>query len=282
MLDLVKVKSDIENNNDINLIIGVSKHKTSDFLFDHYLHSYANKHGLEILVVDTLDNLCNTFTIINDNIIYVYYCEHLDRLPVEGNNVWIRCKSIDKKLSSSNVVELIKLEDWQIKDYISTKNKITNEQANKLIKAYKDLYKLDIESKKLLNNKFTDIEDQLFYDNSDNITFDLVNSLVKRDKNLLSKLDTSNIELFGFLALLIKNFRLVIDIQLAKNATAESLNISGKQFWAVKNYSCGKYSREELLYIYKFLTNLDLEIKIGKLDTDIVVDYIISKFIYIM
>ena len=161
------------------------------------------------------------------------------------------------------------------------KLKSLDNYMNHLLLYYKDLYKLDIESSKLLNNKFDDIRYQLLYD-EESVIFDLVNALVKRDKEALKKVNLSNVEPFGLLALLIKNFKQVIDIQLAKNATAESLGISGKQFWAIRNYSCGKYAREDLLYIYKFLTDIDLKIKTGKLDTAIMVDYIISKFIIFM
>ena len=72
---------------------------------------------------------------------------------------------------------------------------------------------------------------------------------------------------------------MVIDIQLAKNASAESLGISGKQFWAIKNFNCNRYSREELIYIYKLLTSIDLYIKTGYMNTDIVKDYIIFKIL---
>lgn len=283
MLDIVNIKKEIENNTfDRNVFICVSKHKTSDFLFYQYLHIYADTNNLEIKVIDDLLSIHDMFTVENNNIIYVYNCEHLDSIPSFNNkNIWIKCKTYDKNISEDLILELLKLDDWQIKDYISTKYKISIEQSDMLIKSYKDLYKLDIESSKLLNNKFDDIRDQLLYD-EESVIFDLVNALVKRDKEALKKVNLSNIEPFGLLALLIKNFKQVINIQLAKNATAEALGISGKQFWAIRKYSCGKYAREDLLYIYKFLTDIDLKIKTGKLDTAIMVDYIISKFIIFM
>lgn len=282
MLDLVNVKSEIENNTfDKKLFICISKYISSDFIFYQYLHTYANKNNLEIQVIEDLDQIIGSiFSIIDDNILYVFYGDKVNYIPNTNFRLWIRCKSLSKEIKDNydlNILELIKLEDWQIKDYISTKNKISLDESDELIKTYKDLYKLDIESSKLLNNKFNDIKDQLFYEDNNNI-FDLVNALVKRDSNTLKNINTSNIDPFGFTALLNKNFKQVIDIQLAKNATAESLGISGKQFWAIKNYSCGRYSRDELLYLYKFLNSIDLKIKTGNLDTSIIVDYIISKF----
>ena len=90
-----------------------------------------------------------------------------------------------------------------------------------------------------------------------------------------------DVEPFGLIALLINNFRNVIDVQLSRNATAESLGLSGKQFWAIKNYSCGFYNREELIEIFEFLNDIDYKIKSGELNTSILIDYIICKILTI-
>ena len=124
------------------------------------------------------------------------------------------------------------------------------------------------------------MKDQLLVYNNYKI-FDLTNAILQRDIFKLQDIYKSNlkVESFAFLALLIKNFKLVIDIQLARNTTAESLGISGKQFWAIKKYNCNKYSKDELVYIYNMLTSIDLYIKSGYMNTDIVQDYIVFKIL---
>ena len=111
--------------------------------------------------------------------------------------------------------------------------------------------------------------------------FDITNALLQRDKNKLKLIYQKDIKVdaFAFMALLIKNFKQVIDIQLARNASAETLGMSGKQFWAIQKYNCNRYSREELIYIYKLLTSLDLQIKSGKINTDIIQNYIVFKIL---
>ena len=68
---------------------------------------------------------------------------------------------------------------------------------------------------------------------------------------------------------------------MAKNPTAEALGISGKQFWAIKKYNCNKYSRDELIYIYDMLTSIDLYIKSGYMNTNMIQDYIVFKILFL-
>ena len=50
------------------------------------------------------------------------------------------------------------------------------------------------------------------------------------------------------------------------------------KYWAVK-YSCGFYTKDELIQIYRFLTGLDRKIKTGEMPVNNLVDYIIVKVI---
>ena len=99
--------------------------------------------------------------------------------------------------------------------------------------------------------------------------FNLTNAITKRDKlsvlNILSELDGIDVDAFGLLSILHKNFKQVIDIQLGKNVTPEALGMSQKQFNAIK-YNCGKYTQDELIDRFKFITNIDYQIKNGLLD----------------
>lgn len=288
MIDIATLKKEIENNtlllDDSSFIIFKGKDISSEFIFDQYSHVYANNNMLDIEVLDELaDNHINCFGVTNCNL-KIFKTEKLEYVPLNFEG-WIYCKSVSKNIDENRIVELPKLEKWQLLDYISSKCKISIEQATILVDTYKDLYKLDIESNKLIvfnNNMFNIIEDQLIQKN-DYVLFDLVNAILQRDKNKLKLIYNSGLKVdtFAFLSLLIKNFRNVIDIQLARNATAESLGLSGKQFWAIRNYNCNKYSREELIYIYDLLTSMDLRIKTGKINTNKVQDYIVFKIIFL-
>lgn len=289
MIDIVTLKKDIEENSfDKERLICICKSDSAKFIARQYAHYYANRNELTIEIVDDF-NTIPTYGFVNSDILYVYKTDKLVNITTCVDRLWVICESIDKHVKDAineDIVEFPKLEDWQIKDYIVSISHLSDKQAEELIKQYKDLIKLDIEINKLKifsDNKFNELSDQLFFDNDSNV-FDLVNGLVKRDISAVSVFleNGTEIEPFGFMALLIKNIRQVIDIQLAKNPTAESTGMSGKQFWAVSKYSCNHYSREELLYIYDILTSLDARIKSGEVDTKNVIDYIISKFMELM
>ncbi len=286
MIDLVTLKKDIENNSlslDKNkILIFIGKDKSSEFIFDQYLHEYVNNNNLEIIIENELTNDIEFFTA---NSIRIFKTKKLDQ-SIFNFKGWIYCNSISSSIKNkydNNIIELPKLEEWQIIDYISTKGNINIEQAKQLFKKYNDLYKANIELNKLSifnKNNFDAVRDQLFIEN-EYVVFDLTNAILQRDIEKIQEIYKSNlkVEVFVFLALLIKNFKLVIDIQLAKNSTAESLGISGKQFWAVKRYNCNKYSKDELIYIYNLLTSIDLRIKSGNITIDIVQDYIVFKIL---
>lgn len=291
MMDIIEFKQAIEQNNlEEDFIICYCKDDTARFIATQYYHYYAMKNGLEIkLIEDLREIVVNPFS--SDNILYVYSSGSLDEIPfIVNNRLWVICGKVAKDVRSErkdHIISIPKLEEWQIKDYLVSICPITDEQAEKLLSAYKDLRKLDIEAKKLSmfrQNMFEEFKDQLIY-LEDKPIFDLTNALIQRDKNKLKEVVSSGIdeiEPFALIALLVKNLKAVVDIQLAKNPTAESVGMSGKQFWAVSKYSCNHYTRDELLHLYDFVLGIDARIKSGEVDTTHVVNYIIGRFLQFM
>ena len=287
MIELATFKNEIENNRllfDDNLFIFIGKDLSSEFIFDQYAHIFINNNFIELNLVDGLYDNMGFFDIDNSSL-EIFKTDKLEYIPKTFKG-WIYCKSVSKDIKDnfdSCIIELPKLEKWQIVDYISSKCHITIEQAEKLYDEYDNIYKLDIESNKLKifdDNYFDILSNQLLSKDEYEI-FDITNALLQRDKNKLKLIYQKDIKVdaFAFMALLIKNFKQVIDIQLARNASAETLGMSGKQFWAIQKYNCNRYSREELIYIYKLLTSLDLQIKSGKINTDIIQNYIVFKIL---
>ena len=285
MIDLMNLKLEIENNTfNRDVLVLVCKDDSAKFVANQYLRYYARKNNYQIEQFDELNDMFSMFTAN----IYVHHNEHLDHIPAVDCKLWIITEAVSKVVESNfeNIVYIDKLSEWQIVDYVATTSHITEDQAKELIAYYKDINKLDIEIKKLQifkGNKFDDLIDQLIISEERPI-FDLVNALIKRDKKALASFIESGTEVdpFPLLAILLKNVRSVIDIQLAKNATAESLGMSSKQFWAISKYSCNHYNREELLYLYNVLTQIDSKIKAGDVDVSNVVNYIISNFLKFM
>lgn len=296
MIQLEKLKLNIENNDLENHFIVYKCDKSSEFITYQYADLFCKNNDLEIKSIESAYDIPNNglFGSIS-NYLFLYHVESLNedlQIDVSTNNfIWVVCNKINakyKKLYENSIVEIPKLQEWQIKDFITSKcNGLKEKEVDELFSYYKnDLFRLDNELDKInLIGNYQKVREQLFVDVSNFNVFDITNAIVKRDKaalsNIYKEIDSIDVDSFGFISILITNFKHIIDIQLAKNATAESVGVSGKQFWAIKNYSCGYYNRKELMEIYSFLNGLDYKIKTGELDTSILIDYIICKILTI-
>lgn len=267
----------------------------SKFLFHQYINEYSSDNNMNIIVQDDITSIMTTslFNVEDtSNTIYMYETPKIDQLINSRHNIWVLCNTISKRVKdeyNDSIIELSTIEDWQIKDYIDFNlPSLESSEKDRLYNNYKsDLFRLELEIDKLnLSNKdintwYNIIKDQLYVDSTEYSIFDITNCILRRDKKRLQQLKNDinyiDIDAFGFIKILLTNFKYVIDIQLAKNSTPDYVGVPNKQFWAIKNYSCNHYSKEELVYIYKFLLSLDMGIKSGRIPIEIVVDYIISK-----
>lgn len=292
MINLEELKNEIENNSLAHSLVIYKCAKGSEFIPHQYVLNLRNLCGYEIQHVDNVDELPkeSLFTTVDFSGLTILTIDKLDEVISESNNrVWVICNKIDNKVKKECddcIVEVPKLEEWQVRDFISSYCDVLSEsQIDELYEVYKNnLFRLDNELHKIkLIGNYEQIKSQLYTDISNYNVFDIVNSIVRRDRvslsNIYRDIDCIDIEPFGLLTLLINNFRHVIDIQLARNATDESVGVSSRQFWAIKNYSCGHYSKDELVYIYKLLTEIDYKVKSGKLDTSMLINYIICKIL---
>ena len=290
MISLEVLKKEIEQNNVSCKTIIYMTAKGSEFIPHQYILEYSSKNDYDIVHIDGITQLPRKglFDSSSDRVLFFYKTDVLhDKIPNTNSNVWVVCSKIDKSVEKDcedYIVKIPKLQDWQIKDFIlSSCNNLTETQATELYNVYKnDLFRLSSELDKIkLMGNYNQIKSQLYVDVSNYNVFDLTNAIIRRDKisisNIYHDLDFIDVEPIGLITLLLNNFRHIIDVQLARNATAESVGVSEKQFWAIKNYSCGYYSKQELMKIYSMLTDIDYQIKSGQLDTTILVDYIICK-----
>lgn len=295
-MNLEELKQTIETNSkNIPLLIAVCKDETAEFIFHQYLHHYITQNNLSFEVIDDISTVSRpSLFSINTNLLYVCYTNKLTKLEMPKDCfVWVRCKSVsdDVQLQFKDYIVVIdKLDPWQIKDYVYTVcNKAPRSELDYLLKIYdKNIYRIENEMQKIsiFDNQdriYPIIQSQLYTDISEFNIFDLVNSLVKYDIKALTKIlqeiNNIDVDVFGLLKLLTTNFRRVIDIQLSRNPSAQALGMTDKQFWAIKKYSCGIYTREQLLDIYTFLTMCDYYVKSGYITTDVLLNYIIIKII---
>lgn len=285
-MDIKELQERIINNNlkEPNIVFKCSGN--GDFIVRQYLDCFAFNNNLDIVVIDSIEELPLPNMFISEyKSVYLIKTDKFDSIiPKTDGYVWVICKK-----SKCDCISIPTVEEWQIDEYIENKCKhLPKEEVSRLRSTYKDLYKLDLELDKItvfneesIANLYPLIKQQMFIDYSEYTVFSIIDMILKRNKsvmpNILKELESIDIDPFGFITLLSNNLKHIIDIQLAKNPTAESVGVSSKQFWAIKKYSCGFYNKEELLYLYKLVISMDYKIKSGQIDTKNVIDYLLCK-----
>lgn len=278
--------------------------KYDDFVPLQYVESYR-KNNVNVKYVDDLsvvttrvDSLFGDYT-DDSNTLYVYSCDNLDLSETEISNIQIATKNVivicpkvsdtvQSKLSDKIIV-IPKLEKWQIEDLaysmadgadpddIAYLLKVCGNDVHRL---YNELEKVSLFSEQERKSAVKDfIYDGIFNDLSHYNVFDISTAIVKRDvntlKNVYSEINNIDCEPIGLVALLLKNFKDVITVQLSSNPSPEKCGMESKKFWAVK-YSCGYYTKEQLIKIYEMLTSIDFQIKTGSISTSELIDYMIT------
>lgn len=270
-----------------------------------YVEYIKKELGIQVYYIDSLSELSSgtddiffSHNSIDDSALYVFNTDvinYTDDSIFNIDNVIIIANKIDndaKKFYSDILIEIPKLDDWQIEDmlysmcdgvepkYLDWLFKNCNGDANRL---YNESLKLSIFNKNERNTLFIDMcDDGAFDDLSSHTVFNLINGLMCKDiKTVLSVMDELNsIEItdFGFLTLLYNNVRNVISIQLGKNITAEKLGMKPSQFNAVKRV-CGHYHPSALVELFRIISSVDKMIKDGYLPSSNMIDYIVTNML---
>lgn len=255
----------------------VLKYSDNDFICNQYIKEIASYKNKEIVYIENTNDVQeNIFG--DDNYLYVLKTDKFNE-PIDSlkNNIIIVCKELGDACRL-DYIDMVKIENWQILDYAKYKLPgLSEEEIRWLCDICKyDIYRLDNECSKM--SIFNKLEQEQVFEsiNADDgyvdlnplTIFNFINYLIKKDiKGIISILkDLKNIDVegTGCVTILRKQFLNIINIQLNPKATAESLNMSLKQFNAVR-YNCGKFSNSKLIDIYDFLTSIDYRIKSGEL-----------------
>lgn len=295
-MTIIELKEHLLNNTlDDNLLIFVYEENT--FIIKEYIKRICENKDLTLNLLESEDDL---YEILNDAFGYfrdflnVLYIDDLKyELPKKLKNCIIVCNKLSKEQKDKCkdfVIEFPKLENWQIDDYAKVKLTGLSEQEYKWLCSITkyDIYRLDNEINKISifpKNRQRDIfkllvEEDCYSDLTEFNIFSLTNAILKRSikdvDRIMQDLKLIGVEPIKLVSILLKQFKYVIDIQTDKTATASTLNVSQKQFNAIK-YNCGKFSNKELLDIYQLLLSIDCRLKSGLLDSDLIIDYVICN-----
>lgn len=275
----------------------------NDFLATQYIKEIARQRNLDIEYTNSIESLLSSSVDIfsldtSEDILTVIKVDEIkETVNRQPSNTFVLCKKCPKELKDF-CVKIPKLEKWQIKDYVYEQCEgISEKNLNWLLEAcHYDIYRLEQEiskirifpskERKYLFDDF--ILDGIYSDMSTNGVFDLSNAIQGRDlkkiesifRDLITAKNAVNIDAFGLLAILTNTFTNLIKVWLSKYPTEESIGLKSNQIWAINKLK-RTYSKEQLIKIYNFLTDIDRQIKTGELPTEIMIDYIVLKVLSI-
>ncbi len=300
-MKLEELKQLIESGNYNGESIIINNYDNCPFLVHQYIHDIVLKQNLKIVNVKDVKDIPiknNNFLSLDEDCFYVCYVDNPDELR---NIVYIKNSFLiytGKKLKDvldieEYIVDIPKLESWQINDYVYSRGSgVDKQDLDYLINlSNSDLFRLEKELDKIeifdeINRKeiFKQfLKNGIFSDLSTYNSFSLIDAVVKRKKadafRIFNNLNSLGLNEMGILTLLYNNFRNIIKIQLSPNPTPENTGIKSNQFWAIKKNNIGYYHKEELLYIFNLLVDMDRKIKTGYIPVNKSVEYILINIL---
>lgn len=306
-MTLQELKTQIETNNVTDKLI-IFKSPQESILTNQYISAIAKAKQLEINYVDSPDELTQS----SNSIFGIAQPAQLACLNVVKAEVYewgyngfanvhnaiivvqkFADKDVEKNLQEY-IITIPTLEEWQVQDYVYSL--IPGVDQKKLAWMMKlcgtNYFRLQSELDKLMLFRqdeqryvFDDlVNDGEFSDLSSFDIFNLTNALASKNvEDILAvykELDRVDVNEFGLLTILVRNFRNLIMVQLNNNPTPETTGMTSGQLYAVRKLP-RVFSADQLVKIYETLLDIDRKIKNGELDTSLVIDYMITKILSI-
>lgn len=298
-MNLKEVKEKIINKT-LSTSLLVFKCEKETFIAHQYIEEISkSRPNLEVMYIDSLDEVVvsdnSEFSIFSNNSFYVLVCDNLDAINRDISkfeNVYAICHKANNQYDDY-VVEVPKLVDWQIQEYLQFHLQGLNTQYIKwlceitnydIYRLYNEMCKLSIFDKSQQDNMFKLINNENGYSDLSQLNiFNFTNAIYKRDKKsvleILQEKDSIDLEPAGVITLLYKNFKIITQLQMNSKVTCEQLGISQKQLNAIKYYNLNHYSNDELINIMQLLSSIDYKLKSGLLPYDMIIDYIVDRIL---
>lgn len=295
-MDIKTLKDKIKKNilGDAPLIL---IYQDIPFVCYQYINQICKNKQLDKIKINKLSDISNDDELFDteNSFLYIYDIDKLEEsIPQDVKNLIVVCKQILKNDNNIQTVKIDKLANWQIEDYVKTRIPgLADAQAKWLCEVSKyNIYRLEKECDKLsiFNTElqqfiFRQMNQENVYCDLNNITiFNFITAIVNKDfqtiNEVLENINFIDIEAVGVITLLIKQFKTLIDVAFSTNWN-NTLSCSEKQFYYFKHNMMGLYSKEQLINIYEFLTNLDYKLKSGYIANDNLIDYILINVLNI-
>lgn len=278
--------------------------KENNFVAHQYVTEIAKQQNKKIEILDSIDNQITTssndifgFSDIVEDDIRLFSCENFEftnELLSKEKNLFVITNKVSKesqKVFEDYIVDVPKLELWQIKDYVySNLEGIDTKKLDWFIDVcQQDIYRIDNEMSKLTLFSVNErkylfdslVNDGNFSDVSTFNVFNITNALTSKDMNLLHsalrEIKSFDAEPLGVITLLYQGFRKLIQVWLAKNPTPENTGLKSNVIYAI-NKSPRVYSKQQLLNCFLQMTDIDRKLKTGNLcDIKYLIDYAVCK-----
>lgn len=300
-MTLAELKSQILGNKITDRLI-VFVCDENYYLADQYVDAIVSKTGLEKHLVNSIAQRYNpalALVIDYSNYLYVLKTDTFDEIITEPNDIQhtiIICNKVDKKAIDtikSYIVEVPKLLDWQVKDYMKVlcpglDNNIIDWAYNNM---GGDIYKIKNELDKIrlfpVSEQQLILTDLRFADGTDlyyETLFQLSEAIIKNNRRevleFLYHRNTCNIDPIGLVSMLLATCKKILFVTQRSGLTAQDIGITDKQYNAIKYYYKG-FTNEKLESVISSLSTIDLDLKSGRLDMPkpILFDYILSKIL---
>lgn len=288
-IDIKTLKNNILKNNIISTPL-ILIYQDIPFICNQYINQIAKNRKLEKLRISKLNEITKDDALfdVENSFLYIYETDKLEEnIPEDLENLIIVTKTV---LNNEHIdtVTIPKLLNWQIEDYVKARVPgISSAQAKWLCDVSKyNIYRLEKECDKL--SIFNVQMQQALFDqmNVENVYCDLnsltifnfITAIVNKDyaiiTDILQNISYIDIEATGVVTLLLKQFKTLIEIAFY-NSWNNNLSCSEKQFYYLKHNMLGRYTKDQLVNIYEFLTGIDYKLKSGYVSNDNLVDYIL-------
>lgn len=284
----------------------IFKDDSDHFLSNHYINSINKLCGVEIEYIQDLHEVLDTgfdfFTCATDEqpenlrVLYssVYSWGEVDTLKLSNVIVVVTKfdnKETEKKLAE-NIISFPKLEDWQIKDYVySLCEGVDHKDLDWLISVCgNNIGRLQQELDKIVLFKENErkyffssfIHDGALDDLSSFNIFNFTNAILTKNiptlTTIYKELTRMDVNEFGLLTILLKNFKNMVLVHLQSNPTPENTGLDSRQLYAIKK-TPNVFTHKQLVDVYEFLCGVDSMIKEGNLPTELTIDYMLIKIL---
>ena len=303
-MDIKKLKQIIEDGNcPYDCLIFQCK-KDNYFVAEQYIKQIAViKHKDRVRSIADLSECerCRDIFFVADDDLHIYKCEELtvDNLSLWGEyGLFIITDKVSTDVAdnlSEVIVKVPEVEEWCLKDLLFSCCKGADKSDLEIIfplmksnpyRVQQEIDRIALFPQSERKRVVKEFIDDGIYDDLCNLSImDLAKAIVQKNitvlKGVMLYLDKMDVNGFALTSILYQQFRNVILVQLSKAKTTESTGLPSNQIYAISKQSIGYYSKGQLIEIFKLLTEVPNLVKLGKLPSEDMVNYIIIKILLI-